>query len=115
MAKKTKFMQDGIQHLIETSFSQVHRDSDWANLNAVLALYQTITDNGLLTTSKEIVGAINEIKAELAMVETEIPQDIIHGNNILQIQLVDGENKVDNSLYAVTLDVKTGGIKAVLK
>lgn len=42
---------------------------------------------------------------------TEIPQDIIHANNIAQIKLMDGDVEVqDTENYTIQIDVKTGAV-----
>ena len=46
----------------------------------------------------------------------EIPEDIIHENGLLKIQLTDGDKPVKNpENYIVSLDVTTGAIKVVNK
>lgn len=47
----------------------IYRDNEWIQIGTstidLSAIYQTKTDNNLQTTSKQIVGAINEVKSDL--------------------------------------------------
>ena len=47
----------------------IYRDNDWVLIGTstidLSAIYQTKTDNNLQTTSKQIVGAINEVNSDL--------------------------------------------------
>ena len=47
----------------------IYRDNEWIQIGTstidLSAIYQTKTDNNLQTTSKQIVGAINEVHSEL--------------------------------------------------
>lgn len=52
----------------------IYRDNEWIQIGTstidLSAIYQTKTDNNLQTTSKQIVGAINEVKSALGNVPT---------------------------------------------
>lgn len=75
----------------------------------------------LFAKSNKDDGAFIQVNAgsHVAMVEvivdvkyiTEIPQDIIHANNIAQIKLMDGDVEVqDTENYTIQIDVKTGAV-----
>lgn len=64
----------------------IYRENEWVLIGTstidLSAIYQTKTDNGLNTTSKQIVGAINEVKSDLTKQFETLKQ--VSGNGTVQ-------------------------------
>jgi len=60
----------------------IYRDNEWIQIGTstidLSAIYQTKTDNNLQTTSKQIVGAINEVNSDLANKKISVTSIIVN-------------------------------------
>ena len=96
---------DGIK--VPINISELNNDSGYLTSHQDISNLQTKTDNNLTTTSKEVVGAINEVKDKADLIlDTEVRLDKTYSSTKI-VELT--------SKYTMSFDSSIGKLSITLK
>lgn len=86
----------------------IYRDNEWIQIGTstidLSAIYQSKTDNNLQTTSKQIVGAINEVKSALGK-----KVDYLSNSNYIELNTTVPYNSSYTAPVSATYLIKVSG------